>query len=372
MQKDHLKDGKRVYIAATRQNDGKTIVSVGLFAALRKRYKKIGYIKPVGQHYLVVDGNKIDKDAVLINQVYKPAGKLQDMSPIAVPKGFTEAYIKHGNKDKLANRIKHSFSNIQKLNDFVLIEGTGHAGVGSVFDTSNSDVASLLHSKVIIVSKGGIGKPIDEIMLNKAMFDQKGVEVLGVIINKVQEDKINKIAPIVKAGLARKKIELLGVIPFRESLSSPSMQQLLEDLNGSLLSGAEALSNNIHRMIIGAMPPHEALGYFGKGTLLITPGSREDLILAALSGSMGGHEGTYGVSGIILTGKITPHRHVLKIISNFNIPIIQVKADTFSVASYIHDLIVKIQPSDTDKIRATEGLIEKFVDVDRIVDLTTG
>ena len=360
---------KKIYIAATRQNDGKTIVSLGLFAALRKCFKKIGYIKPVGQHYMVINGKKIDKDAFLINQAYHPAGKLADSSPVAVPRGFTEAYIKHGKKEALVRRIKSAFHNIQKESDFVLIEGTGHAGVGSVFDMSNSDVASLLHSKVILVSIGGIGKPIDEIMLNKAMFDQQGVEILGVIINKVREKKLEKISRLVKAGLARKKIELLGVIPYRESLSSPTMQQLLEDMDGKLFGGEEQINNAIHRMIIGAMPPHEALGYFGKGTLLITPGSREDLILADLSGSLGGHAEAYGVSGIILTGKITPHKHVLKIISGFDIPIIQVKADTFSVASYIHDLIVKIRPTDTDKIKATEALVEKHVDIDRILDL---
>src|SRR3989338_929813 len=196
-----MSDSKKVYIAAPRQNDGKTIVSLGLFAALKKRIRKIGYIKPVGQHYLMVNGKKIDKDAVLINQVYHPAGRLTDMSPIAVPHGFTENYILRGNKEALVRRIKKSFRNIQKENNFVLVEGTGHAGVGSVFDLSNAEVASQLRAKVIIVSIGGIGKPIDEIMLNKAMFDQKGVAVLGVIINKVQEEKLKKITRFVTAGL---------------------------------------------------------------------------------------------------------------------------------------------------------------------------
>src|SRR3989338_7802399 len=107
-----MSDSKKVYIAAPRQNDGKTIVSLGLFAALKKRLKKIGYIKPVGQHYLVVNGKKIDKDAVLIDEVYNPAGNLPDMSPVAVPNGFTENYILHGNKAVLVRRIKKSFRNI--------------------------------------------------------------------------------------------------------------------------------------------------------------------------------------------------------------------------------------------------------------------
>ena len=75
---------------------------------------------------------------------------------------------------------------------FVLCEGSGHAGVGSVFDLSNAQVAKTLGCKVIIVTQGGIGKPIDEVCLNQALFEKEGVEIIGVIINKVLEEKIPK------------------------------------------------------------------------------------------------------------------------------------------------------------------------------------
>ena len=42
--------------------------------------------------------------------------------------------------------------------DYVIIEGTGHAGVGSVFNLSNAQVARRLNAKVIIVAAGGIGR----------------------------------------------------------------------------------------------------------------------------------------------------------------------------------------------------------------------
>ena len=50
---------KRVFIAATMQNDGKTTMSLGLIHALKKTFKDIGFIKPVGQRYLVEEGFKI-------------------------------------------------------------------------------------------------------------------------------------------------------------------------------------------------------------------------------------------------------------------------------------------------------------------------
>ncbi len=60
----------RVFIAATRQNDGKTTTSLGLLAMLQQRYPRIGYIKPVGQRFVLVEALKIDEDSVLMDQVY--------------------------------------------------------------------------------------------------------------------------------------------------------------------------------------------------------------------------------------------------------------------------------------------------------------
>ena len=54
---------KHVFVAATRQNDGKTTFSLGLFNALQKRFNSMGYMKPVGQQYVMVNDKRIDKDA---------------------------------------------------------------------------------------------------------------------------------------------------------------------------------------------------------------------------------------------------------------------------------------------------------------------
>ena len=58
----------RVFIAATRQNDGKTTTSLGLLSALQKRYPRIGYIKPVGQRFVEIEEQKIDEDTVLMDR----------------------------------------------------------------------------------------------------------------------------------------------------------------------------------------------------------------------------------------------------------------------------------------------------------------
>ncbi len=359
----------KVYIGATRQNDGKTITCMGLIAALKKRVSRVGYIKPVGQRYVEVDGHKIDEDAVLIKEVYGVEGDLTDMSPVAIPRHFTEQYIDSPHLDDLIQRVMESYGNIAAVNDIVVVEGTGHAGVGSVFDMSNGDVAAMLGCKAVVVSAGGIGRPIDEIMLNKAMFDASGVEILGVIINKVEEEKYDKIKSYVTRGLERKGLEVLGVMPYRPMLSSPTLEQLMEDIDGELLCGRDGIKNVVGKMVIGAMPAHQALEYMNNDALLITPGTREDVILAALSSCMLGSSKNLCVAGMILTGGTPPQPSIMELLQRTSMPAILVREDTYTVASKIAKLIIKIRPGDTGKIRAAEEMVDQYVDVDRILDM---
>jgi hypothetical protein len=359
----------KIYVAATRQNDGKTIVSLGLLRAFQKQGKKIGYMKPVGQQYQLIDGEKIDKDVVLMSEIFGLKDRLSSMSPIAIPSGFTENYILRGNKDDLIKKVKEGYLEVSRDKEFFLIEGTGHAGVGSVFDMSNSDVAKLLGAKVIIVSLGGIGRPIDEIMLNKAKFDKEGIELLGVIINKVRPEKYEKVARLVRKGLEKEGIELLGVIPHDDVLSNPSVAELLEDLQGELLSGEGGLHNIVARFVIGDMLPHEALDYFTGHTLLIIPGNREELILTALSGYILGTTKAPPISAIIFTCGIHPHKKIMDLLKRTNIPLILVKEDSFAIATEINSMIFKLRSDDKEKITKIETLIEKYVNIERLAQL---
>src|SRR5215510_6506059 len=213
----------RVFIAATRQNDGKTTTSLGLIAALQKIFPRVGYIKPVGQRFVEIEEQKIDEDSVLMDSVYRMNCPLVDMSPIAVEPDFTRKYLQAANNDALVKKIQKAFDRVAWEKDFVLCEGSGHAGVGSVFDLSNAQVAKILGAKVIIVTQGGIGKPIDEVALTQALFEKEGVEIIGVILNKVLDTKVDSVSDFARRGLKRKGLDLLGVIPHQRVLSSPTV-----------------------------------------------------------------------------------------------------------------------------------------------------
>lgn len=361
---------KRIFIAATRQNDGKTTISLGLIRGFRKRLKDVGFIKPVGQRYVFEHGYKVDEDSVLIEKVCGMKCNLKDMSPIAIEKGFTERYIKRGDHRKLVDNIITSFERISKNKELVIIEGTGHAGVGSVFDLSNAMVAKLLDAKVILITAGGIGKPIDEIELNMALFEKHGVEVIGVIVNKVIASKYEKINRMLRMGLKKKGIDVIGIVPYMPSLSMPTLQDIIEETDIKLISKKVGMSNNVKKILIGAMAPHDALDYIEEGALLITPGDREDLIMTVLSMHLLKKTKRQGssIAGIILTGGIMPHSKIMRLIKDAGIPVLFSQNHTYMAASQIYDLAIKIRPEDKEKTRIVEGLVKKYVDMDTILE----
>ena len=82
-----------LFVAATRQNDGKTMMSMGLFYALHERLRGLGYMKPIGQQYFMVGQEKVDKDAILFKHVFSLDDPYSQLNPIAVEKGFTRQAI---------------------------------------------------------------------------------------------------------------------------------------------------------------------------------------------------------------------------------------------------------------------------------------
>ncbi len=155
----------------------------------------------------------------------------------------------------------------------------------------NAQVAKILGAKVIIVTQGGIGRPIDEVCLNQALFEKEGVDIIGVIINKVIEEKLDFITEFAKRGLKRKGLELLGVLPHQQVLSSPTVDLIREELKANMLNVSGDLQNLVEDVALGAMGAHNALNLFKPGVLLITPGDREDIILAARTEACEGTEG---------------------------------------------------------------------------------
>jgi BioD-like phosphotransacetylase family protein len=376
---------RHVYLAATGQNRGKTTVSLGVMDGFRRRGLTTGFIKPVGQRTVEVDGTPADEDAVLMRSVFDLPEPLALMSPVHIPRGFTRAYIEGRVVDDLAARIERAHRALATDRDIVLIEGTGHAGVGAVVGLSNAVVAGLLGAPAIIVSEGGVGRPIDEIVLNAALFERHGVAVAGAIVNKVDLQAQPGIERTLQRGLALHGIALLGVLPYRPILSNPSLAMVFEGVGGELVHPGPDMDRVIGEIAVGAMEPDHMLQRVGPKTLVIVPGDREDVILALTTAHLAGPISDDGVEarpagardpaglagaaiGLVLTGGYRPRAAVLDAIRAADLFAVLVPEDTYIVASEVHDLLVKTHVSDREKIEEIKELVWDHLEIDHVLE----
>lgn len=360
---------RRIFVAATRQNDGKTTTSLGLFGALLSLGHNVSYIKPVAQRIVEVEnGVEVDEDTFLLNSIYDVKIPIAAMSPVAVDSQFTRRYLDDPTKlaPHIADTICRAFDRAAYEKDIIIVEGSGHAGVGSVFNASNADNAKMLNSKVVIVASGGIGKPVDEIAMNKALFDSRGVECAGVILNKIVPEKMNEIRKYASAALERLGVPLLGLLPHEQSLSSPNLSQIVQEIGGHwLVPLVKGKSQRAANIIVGAMSAQHIFDYIKKNTVIIAPGDREDLLFALIAAA--GTADIPKITGIILTNGQTPSPRILSMLSQIGVPVVATERECFETTRRINRMIVKTQPGDSDKVSTIESLIRTNVDLDRLL-----
>jgi uncharacterized protein len=379
---------RQIYLAATGQNRGKTTAALGLFDGFVRRGLRAGFMKPVGQRTVIDDGEPADEDAVLMRATFDLPEPYSVLSPVHIPRGFTKAYIAGEVVEDLGAKVRRAHATFAG-HDVLLIEGTGHAGVGAVIGLSNAVVADAIGAPAIIVSEGGVGRPIDEIVLNASLFARHGVPVAGAIVNKVDVKAQPGIQRVLERGLAPYDIPLLGILPIQPILSNPTLEMILEGVHGETLHPGPDLERVIDGVAIGAMEPGHMLERVGPKTLVIVPGDREDVILTLTTAHLMGKprsataeeltmptleldDGHAGAAiGLVLTGGYRPRKPVIDAIRRADLFATLVPEDTYTVASEVHDLLVKTHAADLEKIELIKELVAKNIDVDRILGVAT-
>lgn len=357
---------KRLFVAATNQNDGKTTSSLGFVKGFGRLAKSVGFVKPVGQRFIQVNSSKIDEDSLLVQQACGLDYPHGEMRSVAVEPDFTRRFLDNpeGVLPMLEQTVLDSFAVAADGNDLVVIEGTGHAGVGSVFGLCNAGVARILDAKAVIVTLGGIGRPVDEVAVNRSLFEKEGVPVLGVVVNKVLPEKLEQTRHYLSKAFEMCGLPLLGVVPYAPRLAWPTVQQVAETMCAEVVNGYDRLANPVAEVLIGAMTPHNAISHVHDKTLLIVPGDRDDLVLAIVSMDLLRND--MQLSGIVFTGGLRPQPQTMDLVLRTGIPVLKVDAGTYDTASRMRDILVKIRVADEEKIQLAEDLIRDNVDLERL------
>ncbi|MEL6388797.1 MAG: AAA family ATPase [Bacteroidota bacterium] len=359
---------KNIYVAASSQHVGKTTSTLGLVSTFLQQGINVGYCKPVGQKFLNFQNLYVDKDTLLFADLIKFDIKPKHHSPVVLPSSTVRILIEHPTTSSFQKDILRAKTVLNKVHDLTIFEGTGHPGVGSVVGLSNAHVAKMLDAGVIMILEGGIGSTIDMLSMCTALFREHQVPLLGVIINKVRPDKLEKVERYLRIWLDRHGIPLLGLMPYDEVLAYPLMKSIAQTLKAEVELHEDKLANRVENMLAGSLVDLKELKSFQNLLLIASERTIDRAVQKVKSFSVFKGVEKCPLSGVIITGDGQISESAMEYITDNELPLLRTKFDTYGAVLKISRMEVKINRSTPWKISRAIELIKANVHLDTILE----
>ena len=343
---------EKVIIASVRKSAGKTSAIVGITAAAKK---KIAYAKPFGERMLYRKKRLWDYDSSLISALF---GLKED--PVDMSIGFDHSKLRYMyDEEGTRKKLMETIGNVADDRDVLFIEGGRDLSYGISVHLDTLSLAKYTGGKLFIVVSGDDDSILDDLLFLKRHVNLGGVNLNGVIINKVQnlEEFQSTHLPVIR----QMGIQVMGVIPYQSELTQFTVSYLSERLFAKVLCGEGGLNRVVKNILIGAWSANVFLQnplFKKENKLVITGGDRTDMILASLESD---------TSGIILTNNILPPSNIISKASERNIPLLMVFSDTYQTAKQIESLEPLLTKEDGEKVELLKALFQKHVNVQEIL-----
>jgi BioD-like phosphotransacetylase family protein len=357
---------RKIFIAATGQNSGKTTTSLSLMHLARKKYGRVGFIKPLGPKPTPFRGGFYDKDAVLMAEVFGLEEQIALMSPVVLHPGSTKDIL-DGRiaAESLRQRMAEAIAELDTRNDFLIIEGSGHGGVGSVIGLSNAAVARLAGAPVMIVSGGGIGNATDAVVLNLSLFRQEGVPVKLVLVNKLQADKRESTLHYLQLAFRDLGVALKGGFNYSPILANPTLSRIAKILDRPLRATPEEARRIIHHIQLGAASSQRVIDLLEEATLMVINSTRDELIVTASSlYHLPDYRGK--IAGLVIAG-LNPISGITQtILDDSQVPYLRTEITNSEAFSIVTSDVSKITAEDAEKLALVRNMAERDLDFDAI------
>jgi phosphate acetyltransferase len=150
------------------------------------------------------------------------------------------------------------------------------------------------------------------------------------------------------------------VLPCRPDLQAPRVKDLTAALGASVLSRGDE-TRRIKDVALCAMTVPNAVKAFRPGSLLITPGDRGDIVMAAALAAQGG----LPLAGLLLTGGLEPDARVMELCRPAlagGLPVLAVEQGSFEAASRVAALDRGIPADDAERAEAAAAFVADRLD----------
>ncbi len=368
-----------IMMVPTGQRVGLTTVSVGLVHALDRRALPVGFAKPIAQRHLSDTGP--ERSTRLVEMV-------SSLTPPAPVSGeHAEDLYSRGEQNQLLEEVVVRAQEAAKGADIVVLEGLVATPQQPYASGLNASVAQSLDADIVLVTAPGERSPeaLSDV-LELTARDFGGVthpRVLGCVLNQVgapessgflrldlpsEEDVAQRTRrrteALTKAAVFQGDFKLLGCIPWQRDLLAPRVRDVARLVDAEVIRAGD-LERRVTDVALGASTVLNAAQRLLPGTLFITAGDRDDLVLAAAMAALNGQH----IAALLLTNGRRPDDKLLTLCKqglDTGLSVLLVPQDSFQAALKVRGMNLEVPLDDRERIDLTISSVAARLDIETL------
>lgn len=363
------------FVAPTGFGVGLTSISLGLIRALQRTGLRVHFLKPIAQPHPGDLGP--ERSTELITRTLG----LSPPPPLALAE--VERRLANGELNEVLEDIISRYQQAALDADVVVVEGMVPTRQASYAARINNHLARTLDADVILVSapeSEPMSSLANRIEIHAQTFGgPRDPKVIGVIVNKVTElDAVD--GPPADSGELKRTLKgfakelkqqsrvldtedfrLIGCVPWQDELNAPRTSDVAELLGAGIISAGDMATRRVMEIALCARTVPNIIARLKPGTLIVTPGDRDDVIIAASLSALAGTP----LAGMLLTGGMRPDPRVLQLCQpalDHGLPLLCVETNSFNTATQLDRMNREIPIDDRDRAEMVTDFVASHID----------
>ncbi|TFV59254.1 phosphate acetyltransferase [Mycobacterium sp. PS03-16] len=347
-----------IYVASPEGDTGKSTIALGLLDRLAATVARVAVFRPITRRPERHGAEPGDRDYILELLLAHTTAGLPYEDCVGV--GYQQL---HEDPDGALAEIVDRFHRVADRCDAVLIVGSDYTDVASPSELSmNARIAANLGAPVVLAVKAKNRTPAEVAQVVEVCLDEITAQhafTAAVVANRCDPPQLAAVCE----ALQRPDGPQAYVLPEEPLLVAPSVAELRDAVDGTLVSGDDTLlSREALDVLVAGMTAEHVLERLTEGVAVITPGDRSDVVLAVVSAHAA--EGFPSLSGIILNGGLELHPSIAALVSGLGLrlPVIATGYGTYDTARRVAETRGRVTAASARKIDTALALMDEHVD----------